>query len=109
MLAVDKTDPNAGSWENLLGIDLHWDLERLKDPRGRVGSLGRVHDSFEQDRELVAPDPEWPIGGNLLQYEIAGAVAKTVVDGFEVVQVDKQDGDIGQPSLSTSERMLDTI
>ena len=94
-------------------------LQRRDDPLGGVDGRRRARDLFDQDRELVASHPRDGVAGrerlaeanpDAAQQRVTGGVTQRVVDALEVVQVEKEDGDL-RPSLlaAQDERVLDAV
>jgi hypothetical protein len=117
-LAVDEADTDAGAREDLFGLDLRRDLERLQNPGGGVGGLGRVRCSLEQDGELVPAETRDSVGRpdgdqkplrDLLQNPVARLVAEAVVDRLEVVQVDEQHRNVGKAALCAHQSVLHAV
>src|SRR5207237_7044556 len=92
--------------------------QRVRQTVGRVLRLLLAHDIFEQDRELVAAKSgdrvaaayaaEQAVRG-FSQHQVAGLVAETVIDDFEVVKVEEQHGHLAALTLRACERVRESI
>ena len=72
----------------------------------------------QEDRELVAADPEHPVGGSKLPAEdaahldeqiVSDGVTGGVVDGLEVVDVDEQHGEVHPVADAEGEQALELL
>ena len=98
--------------------DRHGAPHRGEDPsRNRHGAL-RLVDALDQDRELVAAEPRARVLGpdaradplgNHDQEIVSSRVAKAVVDGLEVVEVDEEHREEVASTCPTLDRMRDPL
>ena len=95
-------DAEAAADHEVLLLERDGALERVDDALGRVGRRLGIFDVLEQDRELVTAEARRGVGGadrgrdplrDLEQQLVAGRVAEAVVDSFEVVEVEEDDGE----------------
>jgi hypothetical protein len=93
-------------------LDARGEQSVRDDPR--VLGVGVRH----QHRELIAADPECPVGSPQLRAEdaahlheqvVSDGVAGRVVDGLEVVDVDQQEGDVGPVTGGEGQQPLELV
>lgn len=110
-----NADADAGSNRNFTAIGLQHDGKQghhlFGDAHGIVDACG----TFDQDDELIAAEAGDGVlvaqdaaqaAGNITQDGVAGPVAELVVDRFEVVEVDEQDGETAVLALAAFEAVL---
>ena len=114
-LAVDEADSDARAREDLLVLDLGWNLQGLENPRRCIGGLRRIRHALDEDGELVATEAGDRVGGahgdqqppsDLLKHPVSGRVAEAVVDGLEIVEVDEHHGNVGESGHRVVERLV---
>ena len=118
--AVLRIDRNAdtGSHEIAASIDLHRTVQRIADLARHHTDLTGVLDMIEHHHELVAPQPGHQILTPVailqplcdrFQHPVSGRMSQTIVDPFEIVQIDEQDPEAVFTSLRMGDSPLEMI
>src|SRR6516164_8113776 len=111
-------DADRGARLQLAAADAEARSELPDQPRRKPGGLADLVERRQQDRELVAAEPRDRIGwaetgehplGHRLEQGITGRVAPAIVDRFEAVEVDEQDGKQLARALQTGKRALEPV
>jgi hypothetical protein len=94
-------DANGASNANVASREGEWSAERALEPVGEAAHVVIVREIFNDDDEFVAANPADQVSGAQDVADparrggeefITGLMAKTVVDGLEVVEVEEQHG-----------------
>ena len=118
--AVLRIDRNAdtGSHEIAASIDLHRTVQRIADLARHHTDLTGVLDMIEHHHELVAPQPGHQILTPVailqplcdrFQHPVSGRMSQTIVDPFEIVQIDEQDPEAVFTSLRMGDSPLEMV
>ena len=92
--------------------------QRRKQVPGHVLGVWHAFGGLDQDHKLVAAEPADGVGlphhgaeatGNLAQQLVSCGVAESVVDVFELVEVDEQSGHVGMVAASPSCHLLGAV
>lgn len=111
-------DADAGGEKRLGVAEDQWRCHRLAHALGDHDRVALAVDVVAENREFVAAEASDRVAGpqdalksrrHVDQQAVAGVVAQRVVDHLEAVQVEEEDRDGGQASLSAGERQLEAI
>ena len=120
ILAIHPIDRNANTGRYVQGVPRNFNGHRdcledfLSDECGILG----MRNLGEQNNELVTAEARDRVfhphtasepGGHLFQQQIAHVVPKRIVDGLEVIQVEKYDGQRVLVALGPGQRLVQAI
>ena len=121
-MSGENRDPNArlnaGIGDAVAYIQAAGCLDGLEDLYSNLPNVVLVTDLVKQVQELVTAMAADRVGiacvvpearRNSLQYRVAGLVTMSVVDGFEIVQINEHDGENPPMPFSLRYAVLETI